>query len=88
MIIKTIAKGPWGDKQKTATTWYEPFDQMEKIQEAVNFALSYEVTGLCTAGDINVLPLALEACQNFSPMDQAEREAMIQSGGQFEPLFT
>jgi len=88
MIIKTITKGPWGDKDKTASTWYEPFDQMEKIQEAVNFALSYEVTGLCTAGDINVLPLVLEACQNFSPMDQAEREAMIQSGGQFEPLFT
>jgi len=88
MIIKTITKGPWRDKEKTATTWYEPFDQMEKIQEAVNFALSYDVTGLCTAGDINVLPLVLKACQNFSPMDQAEREAMIQSGGQFEPLFT
>ena len=87
MVIKTITKGPWGDKQKTATTWYEPFDQMEKIQGAVNFALSYEVTGLCTAGDINVLPLVLKACQNFFPMSQSEREAMIQSGKQLEPLF-
>jgi len=88
MIIKTVTKGPWGEKEKTATTWYEPFKQMEKIQEAVNFALSYEVTGLCTAGDTTVLPLVLEACQNFSPMNQTEREAMIQSGQQFEPLFT
>lgn len=87
MVIKTISKGPWGDKQKTATTWYEPFDQMEIIQEAVNFALSYEVTGLCTAGDVNVLPLVLQACENFTPMSKAEREAMIQSGQQFEPLF-
>ena len=88
MIIKSITKGPWGDKEKTATTWYEPFDQMEQIQQAVNFALSYEVTGLCTAGDTKVFPMVLKACQNFSPMDQPEREAMIQSGEQFVPLFT
>lgn len=88
MVIKTITKGPWGDKEKTATTWYEPFDQMEEIQPAVNFALSYEVTGLCTAGDVNVLPMVLKACQNFSPLSQSEREAMIQSGREFEPLFT
>ena len=88
MLIKTVTKGPWGEKEKTATTWYEPFNQREEIQPAVNFALSYEVTGLCTAGDVKVLPLVLEACQNFSPLSQAEREAMIQSGQQFEPLFT
>jgi len=88
MVIKTITKGPWGDKEKTATTWYEPFDQMDEIQQAVNFALSYEVTGLCTAGDVNVLPMVLEACQNFSPQNKSKREEMIQSGRQFEPLFT
>ena len=88
MVIKTVTKGPWGDKKKTATTWYEPFDQMEQIQEAVNFALSYEVTGLCTAGDVNVLPMVLKACQNFSPLNQSELEEMIQSGEQFDPLFT
>jgi aryl-alcohol dehydrogenase-like predicted oxidoreductase len=88
MIIKSITKGPWGDKEKTATTWYEPFDQMEQIQQAVNFALSYEVTGICTAGDTKVFPMVLKACQNFSPMDGPQREGMIQSGKQFEPLFT
>jgi aryl-alcohol dehydrogenase-like predicted oxidoreductase len=88
MIIKSITKGPWGDKEKTATTWYEPFNQMEEIQQAVNFALSYEVTGICTAGDTKVLPMVLKACQNFSPMDESRREGMIQSGQKFEPLFT
>lgn len=88
MVIKTVTKGPWGEKQKTATTWYEPFDQMEQIQPAVNFALSYEVTGLCTAGDVRVLPLVLKACQNFSRLSQPERDGMIQSGEQYEPLFT
>lgn len=87
MIIKSITKGPWGEKQHTATTWYEPFHNMEDIQKGVNFALSYEVTGICTAGDTRVLPLVLEACKNFSPLNKAEMEEMIESGKQYEPLF-
>jgi aryl-alcohol dehydrogenase-like predicted oxidoreductase len=87
MVIKTITKGPWGQKKKTATTWYEPFDEITDIQRAVNFALSYDVTGLCTAGDTRILPLMLKACEEFSPMDEAAREAMIESGKMFEPLF-
>ena len=87
MIIKTITKGPWGDKAHTANTWYEPFTDQETIQRAVNFALSYDVTGLCTAGDTRVLPLVLQACENFKQMDAEEREKMIATGKQFEPLF-
>ena len=88
MVIKTVTKGPWGEKEQTATTWYEPFDEQEIIQNAVNFALSYEVTGLCTAGDIKVLPMVIKACENFTPMNQSQREGMIESGKQFEPLFS
>jgi hypothetical protein len=29
----------------------------------------------------------LRACQQFSPMSQAEQEALIATAGQFEPLF-
>ena len=88
MIIKTITKGPWGEKQKTATTWYEPFEQAEEIQQAVNFALSYDVTGLCTAGDTRILPLVLKACKNFERLESHNLDKMIQSGQQYEPLFT
>jgi aryl-alcohol dehydrogenase-like predicted oxidoreductase len=87
MAIKTITKGPWGARAHTSNTWYEPFTQMEIIQRAVNFALSYAVTGLCTAGDTRILPLVLKACENFLPMSEPEREAFIVEGKQFEPLF-
>jgi aryl-alcohol dehydrogenase-like predicted oxidoreductase len=87
MVIKAVTKGPWGNKPHTATTWYEPFDQMEEIQPAVNFALSYEVTGLCTAGDTRVLPMFLEACENFTRLNPDEMEEMLKSGPQYEPLF-
>jgi len=54
----------------------------------VNFALSYDVTGLCTAGDTRVLPMFLNACENFNRLNNVELEEMIKSGKQYEPLFS
>ena len=88
MVIKTITKAPWGGRKHTATTWYEPFDQMAEIQKGVNFALSYDVTGLCTVGDTRILPMVLQACESFTRLNEDELEAMIESGKQYEPLFT
>jgi len=87
MIIKSICERPWGDLPKTNTTWYKPFADAEHIQLAVNFALSQDVTGLCTAGDTTVLPLVLDACARFTPMSKAEQEALIATANQYEPLF-
>ena len=88
MVIKMITKGPWGDRQHTATTWYEPFDKMDEIQNGVNFALSFDVSGLCTAADTRILPMVLQACENFRRLNREEIEEMIKSGEQFEPLFS
>jgi hypothetical protein len=60
---------------------------METIQKGVNFALSYDVTGLCTAADTRILPLVLRACENFTRLNKDNLEEMIKSGGQYEPLF-
>ena len=88
MIIKAITKAPWGERPHTATTWYEPFDKMDEIQRALNFALSYDVTGFCTAGDTKILPMVLEACENFKRLNTAELEEVIRSGKEYEPLFS
>jgi aryl-alcohol dehydrogenase-like predicted oxidoreductase len=87
MVIKSIAKGPWGEKEKTHTTWYEPFTEMDWIQQSVNFVLSHPVTGLCTAGDINLLPLVLKACENYTPLSPQEQNRLIESGRSYQPLF-
>lgn len=87
MIIKSIAKRPWGDRTHEYITWYEPLRDPERIQQAVNFALSQPVTGLCTAGDPEILPKMLAACENFSPLDEAEQEALISASGQYETIF-
>jgi len=87
MVIKSIAQGPWGGKEQTHTTWYEPFTEMDQIQPAVNFVLSHAVTGLCTAGDIHLLPLVLKACENYLPLSLEERQKLIEFGRSYEPLF-
>ena len=86
MIIKTAARGAWIG-ERTYNTWYQPFDEMESIQAAVNFVLSQNVTGLCTTGEAQVLPMVLEACENYSPLSADEQAALIQKGTEYEPLF-
>ncbi len=87
MVIKSIARGSWGERERIYNTWYEPFDTAAEIEEAINFVLSQDVTGLCTAGDIGLLPLVLEACENYTPMAAAEQEALIARGQALTPLF-
>ena len=87
MIIKSITRAPYGDRPHTHNTWYEPFTEPEKIQSAVNFVLSQDVTGICTAGDMGVLPLVLHACEHFTPLSPVEQAALIDSASQYAPLF-
>ena len=63
MLIKAIARNLWREGETPPyTTWYEPFDDQRTIDAAVAFALSREeATGICTAGDVQLLPLLIEA---------------------------
>jgi aryl-alcohol dehydrogenase-like predicted oxidoreductase len=87
MIIKSVARGPWGENPRLQATWYRPFTDIEHIQPAVNFALSQDITGLCTAGDVGVLPTFLHACEQFTPLKSPEQEALIATADQYESLF-
>jgi predicted aldo/keto reductase-like oxidoreductase len=88
MIIKSITKGPWGEQTKTHNTWYQPFEGPQQIQSAVDFVLSQDVTGICTAGDTTVLPMVLDACEHFKPLDAKAQEDLIASANRYEPLFS
>lgn len=87
MIIKSIAKGPWRDKPKKYQMWYEPFDKPEMIQKGVNFSLSKDVTALCSAADPGILPMFLDACEQFEPMNQTQQEGLIAEAGHYETIF-
>ncbi len=87
MIIKTVAKEPWRNQPKIYNTWYHPFDDAAHIQESVNFVLSHDVTGLCTAGEPHILPMILDAAEHFTPLDTTQQEAIVATAGQFSDIF-
>jgi len=73
MAIKAAAARPWGERPHTSDTWYEPFTTPEAVAAGVRFTLSVEgVHAFCTPGDLGVLPLALSAAEQFSPMGPDE----------------
>lgn len=86
-ILKTVAKDPWGDREKTHTTWYEPFTDQETIDRAVQFVLSQPVATLCSAGDVTVLPKVLDAADRFRPLDRAGEEELLATAGQYHSPF-
>ena len=88
MAIKSIAKGPWGAQARRWHTWYEPWETQERIQQSVNFALSQPgVTGIPMAGETTLLPLLLQAAENFSPLSDEEQAALIAGSAELEPIF-
>lgn len=87
MVIKSIAKGPWGEKRKVNTTWYEPFTDDAWIQKCIHFSLSQPVTGVCTPGDVTLLPVVIKACETFRKMDTSEQGELVAQANNFAPLF-
>jgi predicted aldo/keto reductase-like oxidoreductase len=87
MVIKTWARGPWGDTEHRYHTWYEPFDDAEMVERALRFTLSHPVTGAISAGDARLLPMILDAAERFRPMDGAEQAELLASAAGYEPLF-
>jgi aryl-alcohol dehydrogenase-like predicted oxidoreductase len=76
MSIKTVSRRNWPDgADPSYTTWYEPYDDQDRITAAVSWVLSHEeVTGIPTAGDVSLLGMLLEAERNRVLPDAAERQ--------------
>ena len=87
MVIKAVAREPWGDRERTYTTWYKPFDKQEDIDRSVRFALSQDITALSSAGDVSILPRILDAAGRFTPMSDQEQEATLQAHSKLRQIF-
>jgi predicted aldo/keto reductase-like oxidoreductase len=70
--IKSIAKGPWGDKPRTHATWYEPLEDQEEIDQAVAYVLQRPGLFLNTVSDIRLLPKVIEAAKRFEATEDVE----------------
>jgi aryl-alcohol dehydrogenase-like predicted oxidoreductase len=64
--IKAISRGPWGSKEPTADTWYEPLVEQEHIDLAVHWVLGERGVFLNSPGDLDLVPRVLDAAERFA----------------------
>ncbi len=74
MTIKTVSRRNWPEpSEQPYATWYEPYDDPERIRAAVSWVLSHtEITGLATPGDVRLLRHVIAAERDRMPVADAE----------------
>ena len=88
MAIKAAAARPWAGRERTASTWYEPYTSADEVDRGVRFALSTPgVHAFCTPGDTGVLATALLAAAGDTSMDEGERRAAMDAVAQEPSIF-
>lgn len=85
--IKSITQAPWGDRQQTAATWYEPLTEQADIDLAVNWVLGRPGLFLNTVGDIHVLPKVLDAASRLDARPSDMEMDRLVAQREMEPLF-
>jgi aryl-alcohol dehydrogenase-like predicted oxidoreductase len=89
MIIKSASRRNWPEAtEHTYTTWYEPFDDQERITAAVAWTLAHqEVTGIATPGDVRLLPLLIEAERRLGQTSLAAAEEVLARAADYSSPF-
>jgi aryl-alcohol dehydrogenase-like predicted oxidoreductase len=85
--IKSIALRPWAGRKHTRNTWYEPLENQAEVDLAVWWVLGRPGVFLNTVGDVDLLPLVLDAAGRFEkPPADSELAATLKLA-ETEPLF-
>ena len=85
--IKSLARRPWGNKKRTRTTWYEPFEDQSDIDRVVHWVLNREGIFLNTSGDIYLLPKILDAATRFEKGTPDEEMQKVVRPLGMKPIF-
>ena len=85
--IKAITRGPWGDHEPTANTWYEPLTDQDAIDTAVAWVLGRDGVFLNTVGDIHLLPKVIDEAERFTQRPNDEQMRKLEAAFGLEPLF-
>jgi aryl-alcohol dehydrogenase-like predicted oxidoreductase len=85
--IKSLAKRPWGDRERTATVWYEPLTEQSDIDVAIWWALGRPGIFLNSTGDVDIMPKILDAASRFEHAATDAEIAGVLERLQAAPLF-
>jgi aryl-alcohol dehydrogenase-like predicted oxidoreductase len=104
LIIKSAARQPWEGasvrqrvmrmpapeerKRLPYTTWYEPHERQEAIDQAVWFVLSQPgVTAVASSGDVRILDRILDCASRLRPLSTVEQEAVVAAADHTRTVF-
>jgi aryl-alcohol dehydrogenase-like predicted oxidoreductase len=89
LALKAMGRRPWpeGAERRYPNCWYEPFDKPDEAERALRWTLSLPVTAAIPPGDPGLFELALSIGEHFSPMTDAEIQALQSEAASMEPLF-
>jgi len=87
--IQAIARRPWGSRARTYNMFfYEPLDAQDAIDKSVHWALGLPHSFVISAGDIQLLPLMLDAANRFEgPPSDAAMGALV-AEFDIRPIFS
>ena len=86
--IKAVTRRPWGEQEQTRATWYQPLEEQEAIDNAVDWVFgNYPEVFLNTVGDVAVLPRVLDAAARFENAPSDEAMAQMFEAREMAPLF-
>src|SRR3954447_2931113 len=85
--IKSIAWRRWEGRAATAATWYEPLREQADIDLAVHWVLGRPDAFLLTTGDVEILPLLLDAAERFDRRPSDSEMADLAARQEATPLF-
>ena len=86
--IKAVTRRPWGEQNQTRSTWYQPLEEQDAIDNAVSWLLgNYPEVFLNTVGDVAVLPRVLDAASRFEAAPADETMAEMYEAHEMAPLF-
>ncbi len=85
--IKSIALRPWLGRARTRTTWYEPLEKQADIDLSVWWVLGRPGVFLNTVGDVDLLPLVLDAAARFEKRPSDSEMSELVERSKPEPLF-
>ena len=85
--IKAIARGPWGSREHSAATWYEPLVEQTDIDLAVGWVLGEPGVFLNSVGDIELLPHVLAAAERFTSRPDETEMIRLAADQKLSSLF-
>jgi aryl-alcohol dehydrogenase-like predicted oxidoreductase len=85
--IKSIALRPWLGRDRTRATWYEPLETQADIDLAVWWVLGRPGIFLNTVGDVDLLPLVLDAAERFEKRPSEPDVGAMLERSKTQPLF-